>query len=130
MAFFYPKLRTLLYTIHIRPQSVNRFIKKNSPKPSFFKAVYCERDYSFRCKIKKQSLNRNSEKDSRKSVLNQTHIVGHGKPEKQISGTKNFTGTRAKPEAKIRWSSYDADSYMGRSRQGQSAYLFSTNTKI
>lgn len=81
-------------------------------------------------KIKKQSLNRNSEKDSRKSVLNQTHIVGHGKPEKQISGTKNFTGTRARPEAKIRWSSYDADSYMGRSRQGQSAYLFSTKTKI
>ena len=80
-------------------------------------------------KIKKQSLNRNSEKDSRKSVLNQTHIVGHGKPEKQISGTKNFTGTHAKPEAKIRWSSYDADSYMGRSRQGQSAYLFSTKTK-
>ena len=33
-------------------------------------------------KIKKQSLNRNSEKDSRKSVLNQTHIVGHGKSEK------------------------------------------------
>ena len=31
---------------------------------------------------KKQSLNRNSKKDSRKSVLNQTHIVGHGKPEK------------------------------------------------
>ena len=27
------------------------------------------------------------------------------------------------PEAKIRWSSCDADSYMGRSRQGQSAYL-------
>ena len=27
------------------------------------------------------------------------------------------------PKAKIRWSSYDADSYMGRSRQGQSAYL-------
>ena len=80
-------------------------------------------------KIKKQSLNRNSEKDSRKSVLNQTHIVGHGKPEKQISGTKNFTGTRARPEAKIRWSSYDADSYMGRSRQGQSAYLFSTKTE-
>ena len=80
-------------------------------------------------KIKKQSLNRNSEKDSRKSVLNQTHIVGHGKPEKQISGTKNFTGTHAKPEAKIRWSSYDADSYMGRSRQGQSACLFSTKTK-
>lgn len=80
-------------------------------------------------KIKKQSLNRNSKKNSRKSVLNQTHIVGHGKPEKQISGTKNFTGTRAKPEAKIRWSSYDADSYMGRSRQGQSAYLFSTKTE-
>ena len=79
---------------------------------------------------KKQGLNRNSEKDSRKSVLNQTHIVGHGKPEKQISGTKNCTGTRAKSEAKIRWSSYDADSYMGRSRQGQSAYLFSTKTKI
>ena len=32
------------------------------------------------------------------------------------------------PEAKKRWSSYDADSYMGRSRQGQSAYLFSTKT--
>ena len=27
------------------------------------------------------------------------------------------------PEAKIIWSSYDADSYMGRSRQGQSACL-------
>ena len=36
----------------------------------------------FPFKIKKQNLNRNSEKDSRKSVLNQTHIVGHGKPEK------------------------------------------------
>ena len=33
-------------------------------------------------KIKKQSLYRNSKKDSRKSVLNQTHIVGYGKPEK------------------------------------------------
>ncbi|MBR6124707.1 hypothetical protein IKQ19_14115, partial [Candidatus Saccharibacteria bacterium] len=43
---------------------------------------------------KKQGLNRNSEKDSRKSVLNQTHIVGHGKPEKQISGTKTFLETR------------------------------------
>ena len=36
----------------------------------------------FPFKIKKQSLNRNSEKDSRKSVLNQTHIVGQVKPEK------------------------------------------------
>ena len=35
-------------------------------------------------KIKKQSLNRNSKKDSRKSVLNQTHIVGHGKPENRF----------------------------------------------
>ena len=94
------------------------------------KTVFLVRKMELPFKIKKQSLNRNSKKDSRKSVLNQTHIVGHGKPEKQISGTKNFTGTHAKPEAKIRWSSYDADSYMGRSRQGQSACLFSTKTKI
>ena len=41
---------------HIRPQSVNRLIKKNNTKPSFFfKAVYCENDYSFRCKIKSKA---------------------------------------------------------------------------
>ena len=41
-------------------------------------------------KIKKQSLNRNSKKDARKSVLNQTHIVGHGKPEKQIEEVRKI----------------------------------------
>ena len=108
-----------------------RILKKNNHlRLSFSGSLLFLRKVELPFKIKKQSLNRNSEKDSRKSVLNQTHIVGHGKPEKQISGTKNFTGTRARPEAKIRWSSYDADSYMGRSRQGQSAYLFSTKTKI
>lgn len=107
-----------------------RILKKNQLRLSFSVSLLFLRKVELPFKIKKQSLNRNSEKDSRKSVLNQTHIVGHGKPEKQISGTKNFTGTRARPEAKIRWSSYDADSYMGRSRQGQSAYSFSTKTKI
>lgn len=107
-----------------------RILKKNQLRLSFSDSLLFLRKMKLPFKIKKQSLNRNSEKDSRKSVLNQTHIVGHGKPEKQISGTKNFTGTRARPEAKIRWSSYDADSYMGRSRQGQSAYSFSTKTKI
>ena len=98
------------------------FFRKNS--------LSCEKKIKFSLQNKKAKAESQFKKDSRKSVLNQTHIVGHGKPEKQISGTKNFTGTRAKPEAKIRWSSYDADSYMGRSRQGQSAYLFSTKTKI
>ena len=46
------------------------------------KTVFLVRKMEFSFKIKKQSLYRNSKKDSRKSVLNQTHIVGHGKPEK------------------------------------------------
>ena len=46
------------------------------------KTVFLVRKMELPFKIKKQSLYRNSKKDSRKSVLNQTHIVGHGKPEK------------------------------------------------
>ena len=42
----------------------------------------------FPFKIKKQSLYRNSKKDSRKSVLNQTHIVGQVKPEKTDWGSQ------------------------------------------
>ena len=70
------------------------------------------RRQEFPFKIKKQSLYRNSKKDSRKSVLNQTHIVGHGKPEKQISGTKNFTAVNgyhksAVPKTPIKKVKYD-----------------------
>ena len=42
----------------------------------------------FPFKIKKQILNRNSKKDSRKSVLNQTHIVGQVKPKKTDWGSQ------------------------------------------
>ena len=61
-------------------------LKKTQLRAVFLeKTVFLVRKkIKFPFKIKKQSLYRNSEKDSRKSVLNQTHIVGHGKPEKQI----------------------------------------------
>ena len=43
---------------------------------------FLRKKIKFPFKRKKHSLYRNSKKDSRKSVLNQTHIVGHGKSEK------------------------------------------------
>ena len=71
---------------HIRPQVVNTNSKKNTTQGCFFRknSLSCEKKIKFSFKIKKQSLYRNSKKDSRKSVLNQTHIVGHGKPENRF----------------------------------------------
>ena len=64
------------------PQLVNKNPQKNQLRLSFSGSLLFLKKMELPFKIKKQSLNRNSEKDSRKSVLNQTHIVGHCKSEK------------------------------------------------
>ena len=59
-------------------------LKKIQLRAVFFRknSLSCEKKIKYPFKIKKQSLNRNTKKDSRKSVMNQTHIVGHGKSAK------------------------------------------------
>ena len=75
---------------HIRPQLVNKNLKKNQLRLSFSGSLLFFEKNGVPVQNKKQSLYRNSKKDSRKSVLNQTHIVDHGKPEKQIEEVKKI----------------------------------------
>ena len=58
------------------------FLEKNS--------LSCEKKIKFPFKIKSKSCIAIQKKDSRKRVLNQTHIVGQVKPEKQIEEVRKI----------------------------------------
>lgn len=76
-------------------------LKKIQLRAVFFRknSLSCEKKNKVPVQNKKQSLNRNSEKDSRKSVLNQTHIVGHVKPEKSDLRHEDIFGAKDASDA-------------------------------